>query len=375
MARTVSNNVDKKNQRAVPKNQQDQKISELQGEIDKLRVNQSPQLIDVIKELQDKLKKTTGELEIDISLIDANPKQPRQTITPELIQAKARLLKKYGQITPIILVAKDNNRYLILDGQLRYEAAKVLDWKTIRAFLVPMPSDIEQFSLQTFLGFEDLNPLDKASAIALEVQKAINLSQEKLTGVLGTIIKRIERLGKIKELAQLVAVSEEEQLKGLENFAINDEEQKILMILLELGLNPASVKTNLLPMLSLPSDLKIAIRQKGLKGAHALALCRISAKGLNVSESVAKRERTKATNKVLSENLTVPETRDIVKSIKDKYLKSKTSALKQSREINGIIQKMNSLSVDFLESASEIQLKELKDLLQQKLVEIDNIII
>jgi ParB family transcriptional regulator, chromosome partitioning protein len=136
-----------------------------------------------------------------------------------------------------------------------------------------MPSDIEQFSLQTFLGFEDLNPLDKASAIALEVQKAINISQEKLTGVLATIIKRIERLGKIKELAQLVAVSEEEeQLKGLESFAINDEEQKILMILLELGLNPASVKTNLLPMLSLPSDLKIAIGQKGLKGAHALAL-------------------------------------------------------------------------------------------------------
>jgi ParB family transcriptional regulator, chromosome partitioning protein len=239
-----------------------------------------------------------------------------------------------------------------------------------------MPSDIEQFSLQTFLGFEDLNPLDKASAIALEVQKAINISQEKLTGVLATIIKRIERLGKIKELAQLVAVSEEEeQLEGLESFAINDEEQKILMILLELGLNPASVKTNLLPMLSLPSDLKIAIGQKGLKGAHALALSRISAKGLNVSESVAKRERTKATNKVLSENLTVPETRDIVKTIKDKYLKSKTSSLKQSREINGIIQKMNSLSIDFLESASEIQLKELKDLLQQKLVEIDNIII
>jgi ParB family transcriptional regulator, chromosome partitioning protein len=78
---------------------------------------------------------------------------------------------------------------------------------------------------------------------------------------------------------------------------------------------------------------------------------------------------------VLSENLTVPETRDIVKTIKDKYLKSKTSSLKQSREINGIIQKMNSLSIDFLESASEIQLKELKDLLQQKLVEIDNIII
>jgi ParB family transcriptional regulator, chromosome partitioning protein len=374
MARTVSNNVDKKNQRAVPRNQQDKKISDLQRKIDKLRVNQSPQLEAEIKELQEKLKKTTGELKIDISLIDANPKQPRQTITKELIQAKSRLIKKYGQITPIILVAKDNNRYLILDGQLRYEAAKLLEWKTIRAFVVPMPSDLEQFSLQTFLGFEDLNPLDKATAIAQEVQKAINLSHGQLTGILSTIIKRIERLGKIKELAHLVTVSEEEQVKGLERLEIKDEEQKILMILLELGLNPASVKTNLLPMLSLPSDLQIAIRQKGLKAAHALTLSRISAKALNSSESVAKRERSKATNKVLIENLTVPETRDIVKSIKDKYLKPKTYNLKQSREINGIIQKMNSLSIEFLETASEIQLKELKDLLQQKLVEIDNIL-
>jgi ParB family chromosome partitioning protein len=42
--------------------------------------------------------------------------------------------------------------------------------------------------------------------------------------------------------------------------------------LLDLGLNPTSVKANLLSMLALPADLKQAIRDQGLKGAHALAL-------------------------------------------------------------------------------------------------------
>ncbi|MCC5604114.1 ParB N-terminal domain-containing protein [Nostoc favosum] len=45
----------------------------------------------------------TGEIAIDTGLIDPNPNQPRQTITQESIQAKARLLKKHGQITPVIL--------------------------------------------------------------------------------------------------------------------------------------------------------------------------------------------------------------------------------------------------------------------------------
>ncbi|MEH2167434.1 MAG: ParB N-terminal domain-containing protein [Nostoc sp.] len=74
----------------------------------------------------------TGEIAIDTGLIDPNPNQPRQTITQESIQAKARLLKKHGQITPVILVPQDNGRYMLLDGQLRWSGAKLLGWETIR---------------------------------------------------------------------------------------------------------------------------------------------------------------------------------------------------------------------------------------------------
>jgi len=355
---------------AIQKNEQERKIAELQTEIEQLRINQAPELEAELQMLREQLRNHSGEVEIDLELIDPNPNQPRQTITVESIQAKARLLKKHGQITPIILVAQENGRYILLDGQLRTEGAKLLEWKSIRSVIVPMPKDLTQSSLITFLGFEDLNPLDKAEAIIQELNKATDLSLEEISTVLATVLKRIERDGKSKELTKLVALDLDQQKLGLETLNVIDEEQSLFLVLLELGLNPASVKSNLMPMLSLPEDLKNAIRYKGLKGAHALALATLSAKALDISEEKAQKERTKITERVLAENLTVPETRELIKQVKAKYL---TQTSSESKEVKSVIKKITSLSKASLIDASTEQLQELKTLLQKKLAEIEKL--
>jgi ParB family chromosome partitioning protein len=357
---------------ALQKTDQEQKIIELQAEVERLRALQSPELETEITKLREQLQIQGGEIAIDIGLIDPNPNQPRQTITQESIQAKARLLKKHGQITPVILVPCGNDRYMLLDGQLRWEGAKLLRWETIRALIVPQPKDLDQSSLLTFLGFEDLNPLDKAEAIFKEITKSTGLELDEVTTTLAAVIKRIERSNQVKELTKLLAASSEEQQQGLEALGILDEEQALFLVFLEFGLNPASVKSNLLPMLSLPEDLKKAIREKGLKGAHALALATLSAKTLKISEQEAAIERIKATEKVLSENLTVPETRDLIKTIKAGYLTPEPS---ESKEIKAVIQKISSgLSETTLANASREQLQSLQVILQQKLSEINKLI-
>ncbi|MHC5897695.1 MAG: chromosome partitioning protein ParB, partial [Nostoc sp.] len=126
-----------------------------------------------------------------------------------------------------------------------------------------------------------------------------------------------------------MAVSVDEQQQGLELLEITGKEQSLLLVLLELGLNPSSVKANLMPMLYLPQDLKQVIRQHGLKGAHALALATLSAKALDISENQAVSERIAATDEVLKKNLTVTETRELVRKIKVKYLKSNEQELKE----------------------------------------------
>ncbi|WP_193197968.1 ParB/RepB/Spo0J family partition protein [Nostoc sp. MG11] len=356
---------------AIQKTEQEQKITELQVEIERLRAAQSPELESELQKLREQLQNQSGEVQIDLNLIDPNPNQPRQTITPELIQAKARLLKKHGQISAVILVRQSNSRYILLDGQLRTEGAKLLGWKSIRAVVVSMPDDLDQSALLTFLGFEDLNPLDKAEAVFKEVTKSLELEIDEVSTILRTVIKRIERDNNSKELAKLVNYSAEEQEQRLELLKVTDIEKKLLLVLLELGLNPSSVKANLIPMLYLPLDLKQAIRQQGLKGAHALALATLSVKALDISENQATDERVTATNEVLKKNLTVPETRELIRQIKTKYLKSQKPDLKQ---LKGILEKVNEISSDLLSKSSSEQLHQMRSLLQQKLVEIDKVI-
>jgi ParB family transcriptional regulator, chromosome partitioning protein len=356
---------------AIQKSDREQKIAELQAEIDRLRAAHSPNLEAELQALREQLQQQRGEVEIAIAQIEPNPNQPRQTITPESIQAKARLLKKHGQISSVILVPQGEDRYRLLDGQLRWEAAQVLGWETLRAVVVPMPEDLEQSSLLTFLGFEDLNPLDKAEAVFKEVTKTMELAIAEVSTLLGTGLKRIERDGNTKALTQLVALSAEEQQQGLERLGVTEAERVLLSVLLELGLNPASVKANLLPMLSLPPDLKDAIRQKGLKGAHALALATLSDKGLKVSAQQAKKERSSATGKVLKEQLTVPETRELVKQIKAKYLQAERS---ESKAVKAIVQKMSALSDDWLDEANGEQLQQLQVVLRQRLAQIDQVL-
>jgi ParB family chromosome partitioning protein len=356
---------------AIQKSAQEQKILELQAEVERLRTEKSPELELELQKLREQLQNQSGEKEIDVELIDPNPNQPRQTITPESIQAKARLLKKHGQISPIILVPQSNGRYMLLDGQLRTEAAKLLEWKTIRALVVPMPEDLDSSALMTFLGFEDLNPLDKAEAIATHITKSIGFEVDETITLLSTVLKRIERDGKSKELTKLVAVSTESQILGLEELLITGSEQDLLLLLLELGLNPASVKANLMPMLGLPQDLKEAIRHRGLKGAHALALMTLSAKALGISDKEATKERKSAIDSVLKKNLTVPETRELIKQIKAKYLKQEKT---ESKKVKAVIQKVRELSSESLVDVGSEQLQELRSLLLEKLSEIDKVV-
>lgn len=361
--------IGKKFDKAIQKSDQEQKIAQLQDEVEKLRARQSPELEKELKNLREKLQHQSGEMEVQLGAIDPNPNQPRQTITSESIQAKARLLKKHGQITSVILVPQDDGRYMLLDGQLRWEAAKFLGWETIRAVVVNPPEDLNQSSLITFLGFEDLNPLDKAEAVFKELSKATGLELELILTSMGTTLKRIERDKKIKELAKLIGVSAQEQYEGLELLGVVGEEQRIFSTLLELGLNPNSVKSNLMPMLFLADDLKEAIRKQGLKGAHALALSGLSAKALDITEKKAVLERVGLTQKVISENLTVPETREEIIKVKARYLKSKQ---KDSKEVKVAIDKIKKLTKDDFKAADNKQLQELKVLLEEKIDQIDS---
>lgn len=350
--------------------EQAQRIAELQSEVERLRAAQSPDLESQLTVLRDQLKSQSEELAVEVALIHPNPHQPRQTITADSIHTIARSLEKDGQITPLILVPQ-GEQYLIWDGQRRWEAARLLGWKTLQAVTAPMPRDLHRKALLTFIHHEDLNPLDKAEAIVKEIANSTGLAAEEIPTVLSTVLRRLERGQQINQLTRLVSETFEEQQQGLQQLGVSEIETKLLLSLLDLGLNPSSVKANLLSMLSLPADLKQAIREQELKGAHALALAGLSAKTLKLSERQATKERQTATQQVIEQDLTVAKTRELVAQVKAKYLDPKPAELK---EVTVVTKELEKLSADIMGTTDQKQLIALRQVLHRKLKEVDAIL-
>jgi len=345
---------------ALQTHSQQKEIEALRAEIEQLRVMQSPELEVELIQLREQLASQVGVTDVDVDLIDPNPAQPRRTITDAEIQKKVRFLRQQGQTVPIILIPQTNGRYLIFDGEIRWRAAKFqLGWEKIKALLIPMPKDLHREALETFLGFEDLNALDKAEAVFRQVKQETGLEPEQAFTLLNTCLRALERSGHIRDLGKLVNALPEERAFKLQDLGIKEQQVvQLILSLLHMGLNPASVKTQLLPMLSLPNDLKEAMRQKGLKGAHALVLATLSPKTLERSEKVAAKERLAATETVLKNALNVAKTRELVAQIRAKYT---TVSQTESKKVALLIKRIDILvEEEELKSASPEQVTELR---------------
>ncbi len=150
----------------------------------------------------------------------------------------------------------------------------------------------------------------------------------------------------------------------LENLDLTPAEFQILSVLLDLTLNPASVKTNLVSVLALPADLKQAIREDGLKATHALALATLTGKTLLIEERLATRERINATQTVISQDLSVRQTRDLIAQIKSQFL---TPQPKSEDSLPQITRSLEKLTLESLQSATTIERSQLEKLLLEKL--------
>ncbi len=103
--------------------------------------------------------------QIDIDKIDPNIDQPRKYFEPEALKELADSIKIHGIIQPIILIKKDN-RFMIIAGERRFRAAKMVGLKAVPAIVKQYTDkEINEISIIENLQREDLNPMDQARAI------------------------------------------------------------------------------------------------------------------------------------------------------------------------------------------------------------------
>jgi ParB family transcriptional regulator, chromosome partitioning protein len=122
--------------------------------------------------------------EVSVNLIDSNPHQPRLAFDEEKLKGLADSIKQHGIIQPLV-VSQNNDRYELIAGERRFQAAK-------RAGLQKVPIVIREakekekleLALVENVQRHDLNPVEEARAYK-KLADDFQMSQEEIARKIG----------------------------------------------------------------------------------------------------------------------------------------------------------------------------------------------
>ena len=168
----------------------------------------------ILSTLDTKLEKTDddrdkdkGSISIDINLIKSNEEQPRRSFDDEKILELAESIKSNGIIQPLVL-KKVNNEYIIVAGERRWRAAKLIGLKEVPAIIMNLTEkQILEISLIENIQREDLNYIEEALAYKKLIHD-FNLTQEELSKRIGksrvTITNTLRLLNLSEDVQQYI---------------------------------------------------------------------------------------------------------------------------------------------------------------------------
>ncbi len=126
-----------------------------------------------------------GHDEISLSLIEANPFQPRTRFEEESLHELAMSMKEIGIIQPVIVRQKDDGKYQLIAGERRLRAAGIIGMETIPAYIRKADDQgLLEMALVENIQREDLDAIE----IAISYQRLMDecsLTHENLSERIG----------------------------------------------------------------------------------------------------------------------------------------------------------------------------------------------
>lgn len=199
----------------------------------------------------------SGVQEIDLSMIEPNPRQPRHNLHSPALEELAASIREHGLLQPLLLTSVSGPgaggaRYQLIAGERRWRAAKLAGLRQVPAIVRgTTPQQMLELALVENIQRADLNPLEEAEAYR-ELMEEFGLTQEQVA----------RKVGKDR-----------------------------------------TTVANVLRLLRLPTDLKQAVLDEKISEGHARALLQLNDEA---------RERT-ALKTVVAKNLSVRQTEEWVR--------------------------------------------------------------
>jgi ParB family chromosome partitioning protein len=173
------------------------------------------------------------------------------------MQSLVESIKQHGILSPLLVRPKGQDLYELVAGERRYRAAVSAGLDEVPVVIRELTDeDALQVALLENLQREDLNPLEETEGILQLLALKLNQTTE-------------------AAIALLNAAAHPER-NSVDNVIHSPEWQTVIDVFTSVGkFTPESFRTNRLPLLNLPDDIKEALRSGRLSYTKARALARL----------------------------------------------------------------------------------------------------
>lgn len=169
------------------------------------------------------LKEEGGIYKVDINKISPNPHQPRQEFNHQELEELVNSIKEHGILQPLI-VSESNGVFELIAGERRLRAAKIAGLKKVPAIIRPVKQQEKlELALIENIQRQNLNPLEEAEAYK-KLGEEFQLTQEEIAKKVG------KNRSTISNTLRLLTLPEEIK-KAIRNNKISEGHAKIILSL------------------------------------------------------------------------------------------------------------------------------------------------
>ena len=224
---------------------------------------------------------------VNIDKIRLPAQQPRRYFDPEKLSQLVQSVKEHGILQPL-LVRAVGGEYELVAGERRLRAAKAAGLTEVPIITKEL-SDLQilQIALLENLQREDLNPVEETEGILELLCMELDVNSGEVISILNQVANAKRRNLELTENVSRQLEIIESVLSGVGRFSAE------------------SFRTSRLPLLNLPDDVLEILRQGKIEYTKARAIAKVKDEG----------ERRELLDKVLNENLSLSEIKQLVKEL------------------------------------------------------------
>lgn len=127
----------------------------------------------------------SGLVNVPLAAITRNPMQPRGELDPDALAELAASIREHGLIQPLVVTQQGPERYQLIAGERRWQAAKAAGLATVPVIVKEAtPQQVLELALVENIQRADLNPLEEAAAYRQLVEE-FGLTQEQVAEQVG----------------------------------------------------------------------------------------------------------------------------------------------------------------------------------------------